>query len=334
MSQTLRRACVFLLAAVVCAALASAAPAPKETNEVLKDRTGFIPNRKYFSLPGKTVGVLVSDVKAMMGQEGRGGPADAYGFSANLGSYRWMYVPVAEKPLIKGLTIQVGEKGDQNKMYPSLSMANPETVKQWDITVPYSLVEVEVNDTLGAPAIEGFVATKMKRLDDTKDYPLKVPEVVEELRKRYKDYVKEQAKAIDDAMSEAQKAAVKEEKPTGPRETTELFYITWVAETEHLRVHFRTTITDGVYQTIKIGGGVERPLDKEKNPFFAFPPPPPPPRTVKTGTSFGIEFGMGYEVAKSGKVDRTLTLPFQIFQRKLEMVPVLDRGAPEKPKEF
>src|SRR5262249_48636681 len=150
-----------------------------------------------------------------------------------------------EKPLITNLTLRVGEKGDRTKVYPSLSMANPETVKQWDITVPYSLVEVEVNDGLGGPPEEAFTATKMKRLDGTKEYPLEVAEVVKELRKKYQTYLQEEAKGIEVSMAEAQKKALGERKPTGPRDTKELFYLTWMPETQRLRVLFRTRITDG-----------------------------------------------------------------------------------------
>src|SRR5271165_2735631 len=87
------------------AAVAVAAPAPTDTEETIKKRDGFIPYRKYQSVPGKIVGVLVSDVRAMMGQEGRGGPADAFGFSSGGGSYRWMYTPVKEKPLITNFQV-------------------------------------------------------------------------------------------------------------------------------------------------------------------------------------------------------------------------------------
>src|SRR5262249_61641281 len=104
----------------------------------------------------------------------------------------------------------------------SLSMASPQTVKQWDIAVPYALVEVEVNDGLGAPADQAFVATKMKRLDGTKEFPLQLADVLADLRKRYPDDVKARQKAIDEALAEEQKVALKDRKPTGPRETTEL----------------------------------------------------------------------------------------------------------------
>src|SRR5262249_13232560 len=174
------------LTIVLLAALTTtAAPIPVKTEETIKDRTTFIPYRKYAPLKEKMVGVLVSDVVAMMGQEGRGGPPDAMGFSAGGSSYRWVYVAVTEKPLINNLQVKIGEQGDRIKIYPSLSMANAQTIKQWNIAGPYALVEVEVNDSNGAPADESFVATKMTQLDGTKDFPLKLNDVIADARKKY-----------------------------------------------------------------------------------------------------------------------------------------------------
>jgi hypothetical protein len=208
-------------------------------------------------------------------------------------------------------------------------MANPETVKQWDVTVPYSLVEVEVNDGLGSPAGESFAATKMKRLDGTKEFPLDVVEVVKELRKKYQTHVQDEQKRIDGAMAEAQKKALGERKPTGPRETRELFYLTWMPESQHLVARFRTRISDGAYQ---YGSGIvpsppfklPSPLPPGKGaPPAAALRPPPPPRlpAVRYGTTFGVEFGPAYEVSKAGKVDRVLTLPIESFQQEIPPPP-------------
>jgi hypothetical protein len=325
MSQRTGRKLAAVALAGLTAAVLVAAPAPTETTDTIKERKGFIPNRVYHALPGKTVGILVSDVGAMMLQEGRGGPPDAYGFSRDLGSYNWMYAPDNDKPIITNLTIKVGEKGDQTKTYPKLNMANPKTVKQWNIDAPYALIDVEVNDGLGCPADEHFTATNMKRLDGTKEYPLVLPDVVKELKERYKKYKEEQSKALDAALDDSQKAAIKDKKPTGPRETKELFYLTWLPKEEKVRVHFRTTVSDGAYQTVTVPGFPGGPIPLPPPPGgpippqlnAAFPPPPPPPRQVQYGTTFGIEYGMAYEVDKSGKVDRVLTLPAEAFQKEI-----------------
>jgi hypothetical protein len=323
--------------AVLVAALAGAglfaAPVDPVARDTIKDRTGFIPNRQYQPLPGKVVGVLVSDVVGMMGQEGRGGPPDAMAFSTGGNSYRWVYVPVRERPLITNLTLRVGEKGGSTKTYPSLSMANAATVKQWDIGVPYALVEVEVNDGEGSPAEEGFAATKMTRLDGTRDFPMNLPEVVKELRKRAQDHIQGHGKQIDEAMAAAEKKALGDRKKTGPRETAELFYLTWLPDKERLQARFRSRITDGAYA---YGTGVPpRPIPLPPPPL---PPggkgaapapaplrPPPPPfgdgRGIRFGTQFGIEIGVVFEVNKSGKVTRITDLPIESFQSELPPPP-------------
>src|SRR5262249_41447213 len=112
MTRLTRLAALALLSG--CAAVALAAPAPPDAaDEKVKDRAAFVPYRKYQSLPGKTVGILVSDVAKVMSHDGRGGPADAMAFSRDSQSYRWMYVPAQDKAIISGLNVHVGEKGDK-----------------------------------------------------------------------------------------------------------------------------------------------------------------------------------------------------------------------------
>jgi hypothetical protein len=250
-----------------------------------------------------------------MAREGRGGPPDAYGFGMNGNSYRWVYVPSDDKAIINNLQVKTGEKGDAVKVYPKLNMANPETIKQWDISAPYCLVEIEVNDGLGAPADEAFVGTKMTRLDDTKDYPLKVPEVVEALTKKYGGWMKDQERVLNDAMAQAQTKAVKDAKATGPKQTNTVMFVTWMADTQRLQVRFLTRISDGVFDEAP-GGDNLLPKEKLGGPGGA-KPPPPPPRRFRTGTEFGIEFGMAYEVSKSGSVERMLKLPIESFEAKV-----------------
>ena len=336
---TRRLAVAGVLAGAV--SLVLAAPAPVATVGVVKDRENFIPTRKYAPMPGKVTALLVSDVAAKMSHEGRGGPPDAMGLSLDGGSYRWIYVPVENRAdaIIFGLNVKAGEKGELTQHYPLLNMANARSVKKWDIGVPYALVEVEVNGGQGAPADESFAATKMTRLDGTKAYPFNVTETVAELKKRYAEWKKEQQTKLDDAMLDAQKKAIQDRKPTGPRETQELVYLTWMARENRLCVRFRTTLTDGEYKYTQ-GGRLPRdrfPLPPNKLPApggqqpqarAAFPPPPLERPSVRYGTSFGIEYGMEYQVTPTGKVDRILTLSADPFKKELPPPPGgrFDRG--------
>ena len=324
---TLSRLAAAVVLTGAAALLALAAPDPSANEDTIKDRAGFIPQRQYQPLPGKVVGVLVADVRKVMGNEGRSGPADAFGFSSGGGSYRWVYVPVADKPLIPSLTLPVGPTGEQKKRFDKLSLANAETVKQWGVPGGNVLVEVEVNGGLGAPPGDGFAATNMKVVEGTRDYPLRVADVLEQLRTRYQAHLKEQQPAIDRALADAQVKALKDRKPTGPRETDEIMHVSWLPQTQTLRVHFRTKITDGAFQT---GQGVERdqfPLPPIKGGPGAGPAARPLPviEGARFGTMYGIEFGAAYEVTPAGKVERTRLLPIEAFQKEIPPPPVIRR---------
>src|SRR3954465_9138349 len=98
---------------------AVAAPAPVTPDEVAKDRAGFIPTHNPRPLPGQAVGVLAGNARQVMGLEGRSGPPDALAFRRGGASYRWVYVPAEGRPLITGLDVPVGDRG-QKKRYPEL----------------------------------------------------------------------------------------------------------------------------------------------------------------------------------------------------------------------
>jgi hypothetical protein len=314
-------------AAALLAGLAWASPGLTDppADEPIKDRASFFPSRKQQALKGTVVGVLLYDAQPVLSTEGRSGPPDQLCFSASGNSYRWVYVPAMGQPQITNLRIPVGEKGNgEFEVYPALDMARPTTVARWGITAKCTLVELEVNGGKGSPKGDSFVATKMKSVEGSKQYPLRTAEVIEQLRKRYAAYLKDQGKTIEAEMGMAQKKAIKDAKPTGPREQADLMYVTWLPDSERLVVRFRTKITDGQY-TIVEGGGI-RPrgpqLPGAGKLLKRLPPPPPPfPRRFKTGISFGIELGAAYEVNKEGKLVRTQTLPVEAFQHRLPPPP-------------
>lgn len=280
----------------------------------MQDRARCLPDHKFLPLSGKVVGVLVGDAQAVLHREGRSGPPDALVFSRNNASYSWVYVPVRTKPQFEFLNVPVGEKGEQVKRFDSLSLGTAMVLRPWGVTGPYSLVEVEVNDGLGSPAGESFVATQVKRLDGTAEYPMKVVDVMSQLRKQYQAYLEEQQKAIDVGMKKAQKAALGDRNPTGPRETSELLYVTWLSEGEQLRVCFRTRVNDGLY---RYGKGIEPSgRDKAQQSSGAFPPSDQK-GLVRFGTVFGVELGMSYEMSKTGAIKSSLALPLETFHTEL-----------------
>lgn len=308
-----------------------AVPVPSSGSATITDRQGYIPFRKHVPLPGKVIAVLLFDAQPVLNLEGRSGPADQLCLAYRGGSYRWVYVPVKENPLIGSLNLRVGDKGER-KRFDNLSMATPATVKQWDIKGKYALVEVEVNGGLGSPAEDAFVATNMRQLDVTKEFPFKLEEVIENLRKQYEQHVKEQFRQVDSAMEKSAGEAIKDRKATGPRERVDVMFITWLPETQRLRVHFRSTIMDGEYKyaggvNIDLGGprtmAVRRPVATAASPRAGTSGVP---YGLRYGTQFGIEFGTAYEVSKTGKIEKTLTLPIQSFKRDLKEPPVFNRG--------
>jgi hypothetical protein len=322
MSTLIRLMWAAFLTAIL-SSLAAAVPDPGAPEDPMNEPTHTIPTRKFQPLPGKAIGVLVSDVKAVMRREGRSGPLDALGFSRGGDSYRWVYVPVKEKPGLGTLLIPVGEKGEKTKQFHNLSLATLQTVRQFGITQPYTLVEVEVNGGLGSPEEESFVATQIQVLDGTEKFPLKVAEVMNQLHQRYQSYLKKEQKEIETALKEAQKKALGERKPTGPRETSQLVYVTWLPETQQLRVTFQTQVSDGAYS---YGLGIE-PARKDGPRPQVVPDGANPAQGqgLRFGTMFGVELDMTYEVSKTGKLERSQPQPIRVFMKE---IPPPGGGAP------
>jgi hypothetical protein len=288
---------------------------PTDPPETVTDRAGFIPKRKYEPLKGTAVGVLVSDPQAILTLEGRSGPADSYCFSADGASYRWVYLTTLERPQITNLQVPVGDKGEK-RTYPALNMANARGLAPAGVKASYALVRVQVNSGEGGPPGDSFVATEIRPLDGNREYPLRVAEVIADLRKRYAAHLSEQDKALNEAMDAAQKKALQDRKATGPREKHDVMYVTWMNEGERLRVHFRTRVTDGEYKYSD--GGVRRGPILQKDGVRPLPVQMP---RYRYGTTFGVELGAAYDVSKRGEVVRTAVLPVEGFQHTLPPPP-------------
>ena len=298
-----------------------AVPIPIERKEgVVTDPAGFMPNRKHMPLPGTIIAVLLADAQPLLNAEGRHGPAEQLCVGWNGGSYRWVYLPCDDEATINRLSIPLPD--NKSKVYPKLNMANPTTVKPWGIDAAYSLVEVEVNDGLGSPEHDSFVATKIKKLDGSTAYPIQTERVVADLKKQYEAHLSEMGKDLDEAMTRAAAQAIKGGEPTGPREKNTLMFVTWLAETEKLQVRFLTRITDGSYK-------YARGINIELSPAPAPPAPPqggelPPSRWangLRYGAQFGIEYGVEYQVSKAGKIEGKKTLAARSFQKEIPAPP-------------
>ena len=282
------------------------------TGEHMVEDDACFPSRKFESLPAKAIGVLVSDGQNMLRKEGRSGPPDAFVFSRAGASYSWVYIPVTEKPQIEHMDVAVGTAlTKQLKRFNKLSLATAEVLKPKAINGPYALVEVEVNAGLGSPSGESFVATRLKRLDNTEEYPLNVAKVISRLHKQYQTFLKEQKEIIEAGLKRAENTALGKQEPTGPRESSELLYVTWLPEREQLQVCFQTRVNDGLY---KYGRGAD-PGQKKTPPVGSGANPPPDDKgLVRFGTVFGVELGMSFDVAKTGEILRDSAVPLRTFQ--------------------
>jgi hypothetical protein len=269
------------------------------------------PRRQFQPLPGKVVGVLVSGGQEVLGREGRKGPADAFCLGTGPGSYHWLYVPVDKKPIIGGLLVPVGEKGQEIKPFRNLSLANSRTVARWGASGPYALVEVEVNGGLGSPARENFVATNMRVLDGIKEYPLQVNRVVADLRREFQVYLKEQEDAVEKGLSEARARIPADHKLAAGREKAETVFVTWLPETDHLRVVFHARVAEKAY-------GPVRPA---RPPIATDDGTPPPVPASTSGLLVGVELGKRYEVTKYGVSDGSRPVPPHTFQKSFAAPP-------------
>jgi hypothetical protein len=281
---------------------------------------------RFHPLPGTAIGVLAGNARKVIEEEGRSGPVDALYFSISGDSYRWVYVPVAEKPAIGVLTMPVGEKGEESQKFEKLSLATPETVKRWGISKPYTLVKVEVNGGKGSPTTDRFVATKLAVLEGTDGYTLGVTNVVKELTTKFQKMLDEPdgRAAIDAGMRDAETKAARTQKPTSKRETSETIYITWEPRSERLLVEFHVQITVGV-----IGSGRGAEPVRHGQPGA----PPNPPQTgpaTYLEKALGIETAIVFEVDKTGKEVTHQFSPVQPFE-KVFPPPQFQHGAPPRP---
>ncbi len=286
---------------------------------------------EFPALPGKAVGVLQTLAPAILAAEGRSGPPDALYFASGEGRERWVYVPDRESPRIGTLSIPVPAPGGTTALerFDHLSLATSGTVRRWDVTRPLALVEVEVNGGKGSPAgADRFVATSIRLLDGTPEYPVKPVEVIAALRARYETALRDprQEALIAREMETARRQALGDERPTGPRETEETTRVTWLPDASHLRVEFRTRITDGLYRT---GQGTQ--------PTVKVGPRP----STRYGTAFGVELGTIYEVDRTGREVSARAIPPRTFvkhlappagQRAVPLRVAPPRSGPQRPE--
>jgi hypothetical protein len=283
-------------------------PSPDNVKQGKKDPVQTL---KFSPLPGKAVGVFVTDIKDAMAAEGRSGPPGAVGFAFGRSPYRWVYLPCEGKSEdASTITLPVGSIPGEERQFKDVCVATQASLKSLGFTAPYSLVEVEVNDGLGSPAnADKFKASQPRLLEGTDAYHLRVSDVVRDLKERYKAYLEGQRQEIDKAINHLAIDELKKQAPTGPRETSDQIYVTWVMERDFLRVEFRTRVVDGFF---KYGKGIEQGPTQ-----LQFRRSPTQKRGSRYGTIIEAELGMIYEVSRAGDLERSEPVPLGISHQEL-----------------
>jgi hypothetical protein len=325
---------MLFLSGLAIAVLVAPMDAYQPAKSTAMDAKDLLPNRKQMPLKSNAIGILLVDGQQFLSTEGRSGPLDQVCFSTAGCSYRWVYVTVVNGAQIQNLQVPVGDNG-AFQVYPALDLARLKNLKTFGIEAGYTLVEIEVNNRQGSPKYDSFVATNVRILEGSKEFPLKTADVVKQMQRKFADYLKENAKAIDEAMEKAGKDGLKkDEKATGPREKSEVMYVTWLPDTETMRVHFKVRISDGSYKWVGGGAMPRDPLPMPPPPGggpkgkVMLPPPPPKDFKVRVGTTFGVDFGVAYEIDKTGKLLNTEVVPFQTFVTQLPMPAGIAPGLP------
>ena len=283
----------------------------------------------YQPLPGRAVGVVVFGARDVLAREGRYGPADVACFARGEASYRWFYVPAAGGAHGESQSFAVGEMGGKVQNYDNMVMATPDTLKPWGVAGPFALVEIEVNKGQGSPAEEQFAATSLRALDGSVHYRIRVAEAIAAVRNRYEAALRTR-KGLEEEMDKARRQALKDGRPTGPREQTTWVYATWLPDREVVRIEFRTELRDGAYS---YATGVE-PIGPD-NPRSDVPPPEkesPHHPGIRHGTSYGIVLGAVYEISKDGKVGPAQPRTMRSFVQKLPPPGSAPRGGAAPPR--
>jgi hypothetical protein len=264
-----------------------------------------LPAQTFAALPGKVIGVLSNISQALLAAENRKGPADALTLGTGMGSPLWVYLPDQKRPLIGAMTFPVGSDGKQQQRFNRLNLATFRALSSAGITEPFTLVEVEVNGGLGGPPGQALVATAIRSVEGTKLYPLEVAKVVDRLEQHFQKWKSTQKPALEFALQAERKKLGWPSKKETRRTEEELTYVTWLPERMTLHVQIRARLQD---------------LD----PLFR---PSKPPRAYEgddgaiadrnASRTVGAEIGLGFEVARDGKIDRVIPIPVRGFHSSL-----------------
>jgi len=253
-------------------------------------------------LPGKVIGILVGNPGAMLLGKDKVFSEDAVMFVTGKGDFRRVYVSAtADSPNKEDLVLPVGKEGKERRRFNSVELLSRPLLKGLGLRADFQLVEMVVNDGAGCcPYTTGFYASKITVLDKTEFFPVELGPQIDKLKKTFAALLSEKSEAINATLNKVQKSVIGDEKPTGPREDQDGILVTWVPESETVRVELTHRVTNSLSWK---GSGTKKTKEA----------PGDLKRGAPSGRPFGITFGVDakvvYTVTKKGGVSATeLTL--------------------------
>lgn len=265
------------------------------------DKLFQLPVQKFEPLPGKVVGVLASNNQTLLANEGRKGPANAVTFGSGAGSQRWIYLPDQKKPMIGAMLFPVGPDGKKLQRFNRLNLATAENLKSAGITERFALVELEVNGGLGSPAAQSLVATSIKSVEGTKQYPLKVAEVIEGLQARFDKWNSGNPHTLEAALARQRKELGWYKGKETRRNEERIFYVSWLPARKVLQVQILNRLQE------------HDPLATLARPAIAYQADDGTPPKTKAERTVAAEEGLGFEVSRFGKIERMESIPLRGF---------------------
>lgn len=261
-------------------------------------------------LSGSAVGVIAGDVNRLMKSYGLIGPPDSVGFASGLAKYRWMYLS-CDAPQAESVILPVGLEGKQRKSFKQVCLATVQLLKSQGIDQPYSLVRVIVNGGLGCPSSAAFVATEIKRVDGTDEYPIDVTKIVQVARDEFAARLLQSQATVDHDLRALVEKTFPRAKSRLNRDEAQDVYVTWLPDKEKLYVRFRRSVAEGESKRA-IGAHISPDAAEHSSADKKGAG-----RGIPVGTIVGVTSQMEFEFSKTGEPVGRGALSVREFKKEL-----------------
>ncbi len=258
----------------------------------------------FSALPGKVIGILVSNTDAQLSAERRHVPPGSVLFSRDDDSVRVIFLHSPNDPEADDLLFLVGGLKEEKK-FVKVRMASQESMKAAGLPNDFALVEVEVNGGAGvASGIDRFVMTSLRKLDGVTPYSINVSKsVANAVKKATKRLAEnENTQAVNNAIQLAGKDIKAQDSTISNREENVETRVKWQSELNILQVIVTTRIFEGVY-----GKGKGTINNKYDSP------------SMRTGVQYGVVVTSNYEFNQQGEMIKENHTQFKPYTQKLDL---------------